>query len=833
MADSPQTSISTQIFSSRDEIRNQIIELTQKYLELENVDLTKTSFLSFIINLFSTLTSNLLFYNTSVYKEFFLTKAMLPESILNLAAFIGYSPAEASYATSYALLTFPLTFDDPDATFTIEEGSEFSTSSGLKFSTYYDTEVNVVSNSYVSVVVTEGNKIYNLPVNIDTTSNNEFQFLLPVRQFETSVQEFQVDADTQQFQFVVIDVPVDAKIAGVKVEVREPGETSWRLYEQFDSVYLMSSLSYGYVYRRTSDGIRLYFGNGLIGVQPAPGSTIRVSITETEGVDGNVIAGTIVNGPRLYLVNSVTGRTQIVDYEVINTSPATGGEDEEGIEEVRRNSIISLTALNRLVSEGDYQSTDVIIPDFPIRPNSIPVLKRSDIKVNEISLFTSLNFNNEVVPARNAYYEVPIDETYIPRETIIPIDGVNFITLFDMTLDHINSSAYYHYIMSMIEIVPTLVRSYGIVYNISATKFSIERSGTDAILYLYYYTDEPDYASTTCEMRILETGSVYDMTNNTSLKRFEYTFSPYTLLKEDDINATFTISNTTQQVCTYSAGFIFRQSLDDFMLSNMIDDSTAYITTIYDIPVVKKSYYDSIDQENFELLVLQKMMENTSFSGHRMLTDFANIKFTNTSGYMRNMQLNETQKPPVIDILTSPPVYPSSIQRGDRYIVGTNATGAFEGHDNEIAQCIDSTNITWFFIKPISDDIVYVTRKGYKYIYAMTGWIVPTYTIPLEIELEVFKTKDYTGTDTDLSNSIKTALITEFSSRFGSNAEIYRSEIVDVVQEVVGVDHLRLVNPKSSIFFNFNLQDFSDEQLMDYGPEYVFFKEENISILVI
>jgi len=833
MADAPETSISSQIYSSRDQIRTEIIELTQKYLELENVDLTKTSFLSFLINLLSTLTSNLLFYNTSVYKEFFLTKAVLPESILNLAAFIGYSPAEAEYATSNVLLTYDLTFDDPNANFTIPENSEFTTSSGLSFSTYYNTEVTVTNNSYVSVVVTEENKIYNLPVSIDTTGDEQFSFLLPVRQYDTSVQEFQIDEDTQEFQFVVVDVPVDAKIADLKVEVREPGETSWRLYEEFDSVYLMSNLDYGYVYRRTADGVRIYFGNGLIGVQPAPGSTVRVTITETEGENGNVIAGTIVNGPRVYLVNSVTGLTQIVNYDVNNTSPATGGQDEEGIEEVRRNSITSLTALNRLVSEGDYQATDVIIPNFPIQPNSIPVLKRSDIKVNEISLFTSLDFNNDIVPSRNASYEVPIDETYIPRSTVIPIDNVDFITLFDMTLDHINSSAMYHYIMNQIVLVPTLVRSYGIVYNISATKFTVTRVGDTAVMYLNYYTDETDYASTTCEMSFLETGSVYTMINNTTEKRFEYTFDPYTLLIEDDINAIFTISNTTQQVCTYSAGFIFRQSLDDFMLSNVVDDSTAYISTIYDIPVVKKSYYDSINQDDFELLVLQKMMENTSFAGHRMLTDFANIKFTNTSGYMRNMQLNETQKPPVIDIISSPPVYPSSLKKGDRYIVGTNATGDFEGHEHEIAQCTDATNVTWYFIRPITDDMVYVTRKGMKYIYAIAGWIVPTYTIPLQLELEVFKRSDYSGTDTDLSNSIKTALIESFSDRFGSNIAIYRSEITDVVQEVVGVDHLRLTAPASSIFFNFKLEDFTDEELLDYGPEYVYFTEDTISILVI
>jgi len=265
----------------------------------------------------------------------------------------------------------------------------------------------------------------------------------------------------------------------------------------------------------------------------------------------------------------------------------------------------------------------------------------------------------------------------------------------------------------------------------------------------------------------------------------------------------------------------------------MVDDSTAYISTVYDIPVVEKSYYDEINQRDFELLVMQKMMENTSFSGQRMLTDFTNLKFTNTSGNMYNMQLNKESLPPVIDIISTPPAYPSTITLGDRYIIGTSATGAFEGHTHEIAQCTDATNVTWFFIKPIADAMTYVTRKGNAYIFAIAGWIIPNYKMPLQIELEVFKVATFSGTDQELTNTIKTALLEKFSSRFGSNIEIYRSEIVEVVQDVVGVDHLRLVSPESSIFFNFDLEDFTNLELLNYGPEYVFFREEDISILII
>jgi hypothetical protein len=85
-----------------------IIEQLKKYLELENVDLTKSSFLSFIVEALGTITSNLMFYQTSVYREFFLTKAQLPESIYNLAAFLGYEAGLATYAQVDVLFAIPL-----------------------------------------------------------------------------------------------------------------------------------------------------------------------------------------------------------------------------------------------------------------------------------------------------------------------------------------------------------------------------------------------------------------------------------------------------------------------------------------------------------------------------------------------------------------------------------------------------------------------------------------------------------------------------------------------------------------------------------------------------
>ena len=309
------TLLSEQIYLSRDSIRELISNEVKKYLELENVDLTKSSFLSFLIDTFSTLTGNLLFYQISTYREFFLTKAQLPESILNLSAFLGYNTVEATPATVNVLMTVPFGFDDPITQFTIPEGFTFTADNDIDFVTYYNTYIEVTGNSSVTIQVVDGNKKYNLPVSLST---EEFSFVLPLRQIKIVEDEFQIDSDTQQFQFVTLDVPITGEVSSLTVQIQEPGSSGTTTWTEFNSLFLMSNTDKGYVSRRTDSGRRLTFGNDLIGVQPTAGSTVYVTIETTEGADGNVIAGSIREGQRIYLT-TLAGVTQIVDYEVINS----------------------------------------------------------------------------------------------------------------------------------------------------------------------------------------------------------------------------------------------------------------------------------------------------------------------------------------------------------------------------------------------------------------------------------------------------------------------------------------------------------------------------------
>ena len=815
-----ETPVSTQIYKSKDRIRDQIIEKTKEYLELENIDLTKSSFLSFIVDILSSNVSNLMFYQISAYKEFFLTKAQLPGSIYNLAAFLGYSPKSATTSKVDVLFTVPFGFTDNLVEITLDEGFKLTAEGDVNFVTYYTTIVTINDNTDVTVVVKEGNRTYNLPI---TYENNTFLFVLPFKQYSTSIQEFQISEDLQQYQFVSIDVPFDGQISAQTVEVRPPDSIAYELYTEVPSLFLMDDTTKGYVSKRSDEGINLQFGNGLIGSQPEAGSTIKVTLLLTEGSNGNVIAGSITGGDRVYNT-TLAGVTQIVDYTVVNTSPAYNGADEENLEKIRQNAITNITALERIVTENDFKNANIIIEDSPIGQNSLPVLKRSDIKINEIALFSTLYFATDLVPTKNLFES--FTNILIPRKTIITQDGVDYYTPFDMEIDILNSSADYTYVMYEIEKIPALVTNYGSEYDIYASQLVVTKDNMEATFTLNFECGESDPGLLSCEMEISETGAHYNMINDGT--SFVLAFADYRVLPKGDITYFFTIQHATEgYIGQYSSQFIFILELNDFTTSNVVTDGTTHI--VYDIPTIQAAYYDGINQRDFELQVLQQLLTTMTFKDYKMLTDFINFKFSNTTGSLKNMQLNDVNLSPVISILCEPP---SIAADGQRYIVA-NGVGEWENHSTDIAiSQYDGTTLTWIFVEPKTDQMLYIISEDIKYIYNGTSWNIPIYDIPLQISMDVFKADTYTGTLGNLTQAIREELIASFTDRFGINVNIYRSEIIDIIQSIEGVDHCHLITPESSVFLNFDIDNFTQQQLLEYSPEYFYFTEDSIAIRV-
>jgi len=197
---------------------------------------------------------------------------------------------------------------------------------------------------------------------------------------------------------------------------------------------------------------------------------------------------------------------------------------------------------------------------------------------------------------------------------------------------------------------------------------------------------------------------------------------------------------------------------------------------------------------------------------------------------MINMKHNPVTKSDCIDIgITTEPTSPTI---DDRYIIGFTESGTWANRYGQIAQCVDTTETIWYYFTPITDDIIYVTNKGRKYIYNGNKWVLMEYQIPLELEVEVFKSSNYYGSDVELANLVKDTLLTKFSTRFGPNITLYQSEIIETVQGITGVRNCNLIKPESNIFFEYALETLTEDELLEYSPEYIYFDENSISVRV-
>lgn len=89
--------------------------------------------------------------------------------------------------------------------------------------------------------------------------------------------------------------------------------------------------------------------------------------------------------------------------------------------------------------------------------------------------------------------------------------------------------------------------------------------------------------------------------------------------------------------------------------------------------------------------------------------------------YVDNMMEGKSWLDPVLDKdLSTPPVSPTS---GDRYIIKATGTGAWSGHDNQIAEY---NGATWDFVVPTTADTVVVDDEAASYTWNGTGWVLST-----------------------------------------------------------------------------------------------------------
>lgn len=303
-------------YTARDyaSIRQQMIDRIQEVLP-EWTSRSSSDFGIVLIELFSWAMDLHSFMEDRIVNETFLTTATLRESVLGIAEMLGYVPVPPTPAV--ARVTFRITSVNavtiPAGTKVTSPESSADGSELILFET--DADLTITPPTMTGEVeVTQGETVVEVVALSDGTVNQSYALFRP----------------GVFYQSVLIDV--------------DPGDGFARWTEVSD-LAVVSPGDWVYAVKIDVDGIaRVYFGDGATGKVPTPGSVIRATYRIGVGASGNVPAGAINQ-----LYDSVEGLVGVT-----NVAAATGGEDAESLETIRKSAPKSLTAMNRAVTAADY-----------------------------------------------------------------------------------------------------------------------------------------------------------------------------------------------------------------------------------------------------------------------------------------------------------------------------------------------------------------------------------------------------------------------------------------------------------------------------------------------
>jgi Baseplate J-like protein len=287
-----------------------------------------------LLELFAYMGDILNYYIDRSSNESFITTATQRQSVLALANMLGYTPTNPSAATTTLSFTNtstagPVTL--PALTQVATSLVSNATTTQIIFET--DTDVTIPAATVVgdvttagtaTVTATQGQTVTNEIVGTSDGTPNQIYSL---------------------YNYSVINNSIVVNINGVT----------------YNSVpYLIDYSGYSPVFAYLTDSnniTHIAFGDSVSGRIPPNGAQIYATYRYGGGSIGNVAAGTLTN--LIY----VPGGSIPAGVTVTNAADATGGADAESTDSIRINAPLSLRAVNRAVSLGDYASLAVQIPN--------------------------------------------------------------------------------------------------------------------------------------------------------------------------------------------------------------------------------------------------------------------------------------------------------------------------------------------------------------------------------------------------------------------------------------------------------------------------------------
>lgn len=273
------------------------------------------------------------YYGDRISQEAYLPTATQRQSLLNIAALLGYTVSNGTPAKGS--VTFQTYANTPATT--------------VPALTQLMSGFNAVTDTTVVYEVDPGQASYVVPANGGTLT-------LTVTQGET-ISNFTVGTSTG-LASQAMSLPQQGVIDGtVKVSVTQVGGTAvqWS-YVQFLGDYGPGDLVFT-TFLDSAGLTWIQFGDNVNGSIPVSGATVTATYRVGQGSAGNVAAGSV--GTFLTPITGVA--TQLVS-NVYQSTAMTGGTDPETNDQIRTNAPAAFTTIQRAVSLPDYQAIAQNVP---------------------------------------------------------------------------------------------------------------------------------------------------------------------------------------------------------------------------------------------------------------------------------------------------------------------------------------------------------------------------------------------------------------------------------------------------------------------------------------
>ena len=327
------------------EIKENLKLFLQQQSEFEDYDFEGSALSNILDVLAHNTHMNALIANFAL-NESYLTTAQLRNSIVSLAESLGYVPSSRTSAQSTITLSINLAgVPDLDPSYALLPGELVLRGS------IDDVDFTFTNRETLLGTTSEGSGIYTFAPFEDETQ------AITVYEGEERSFEFLVDGSANAV-YVIPDQNIDTSTAIVKLYEDQAsassGVGSYRVFNNVFDATTIEATSRLYILRESPNQFyELTFGdNNSLGETPVAGNVVNINYLRTNGSEANGVAS-------LRLSKTITFGSYEVnasDVTVVVQTRASGGDEPEDMESIRKRAPFQYAAQNRMVTPLDYEA---------------------------------------------------------------------------------------------------------------------------------------------------------------------------------------------------------------------------------------------------------------------------------------------------------------------------------------------------------------------------------------------------------------------------------------------------------------------------------------------